>query len=549
MQEPNTDDLSADLSEQIQHCIDDMKRILESVQSRESSKDNIPVQIQSGEKTFNSLIQELLEVKNDGSEKQTQLYKRWTQRAARKRGPLATLLDIKKDSPKKRTHETSLCDSPNDSPVAIVKWQSPPKPTFAQWQTMQTKVVRNILDDLDAAEDPRENNALVIHEATDNKKTSDDWFAHEEEDIEIVKEPDPKEVRDISKKRSASEIIPDHLPQSLGSKSEKYPRGNSPSPNPKKSPRVSPRSRSGSEYSESQSSQSLSASEFSSRYSVSLGISSPLFNSPIQAASPSQKESPAFPKTQIQPSQLEVEPEINAINNPLFETLSAFNNRYKSIIEEERQKISQLLKHCQALIPQKINLDENETSLSKWMTEDLLDLLSLSCLRQIYAHICTTKSSLEKLQDDLISTNLEINEDQQLLSIYTKLNMSLRIAIDEDYVTLTTIKSSHDKYQARTNFLTQYFVNTKDETEVTNVLYTLVENSTSVDNGYLEKNPTLVRQLVESAAEFLNNIPDSSTRMDLITMIIPNLKNHLVSLTYEYEVEKTEMQQSVQCVF
>lgn len=545
MQEPNTDDFN----KQIQDCINEMQRILESVQTREASEAPHPVQIQSDKKIFNSLIQELLEVKNDSSEKQTLSFNRWTQRTARKKGPKATFLDIKKDSPKKRTREINLCDSPSDSPHAIVRWASPPKPTFAQWQTVRPEVVRNILDDLDAAEDPQENKAHKTHAPTDNKKTSDDWFAHEEEDREIVNEPDPEEGCDISKKRSASEIIPDHQAQNLESKSEKYLRGNSPSPNPKKSPRVSPRSRSGSEYSEAQSSQSLSANGIAKHYSVSLGISSPLFNSPILAASPSQKEAPAFQNTQILPSQLEVEPEIKAFNNPLFEILTAFNNRYKSIIEEERQQISQLLKHCQALIPQKINLDENETSLSKWMTEDLLDLLSLSCLRQIYAHILTTKSSLEKLQDDLISTNLEINEDQQLLSIYTKLNMSIRIAIDEDHVTLITIKSSHDKYQQRTNFLTQYFVNTKDETEVINVLYTLVENSTSIDKSYLEKNPTLVRQLVESAAEFLNNIPDSSTRMDFITTIIPNLKNYLVSLTREYDVEKSEMQQPVQCVF
>lgn len=502
MQEPKHDLLDDDIALELQLCLDDLKKFAATSEQNQIERAKNSKQQKPEKNPFNNPVIELLEEIREGASNRISIISgMWRPRnRTTPIVPQARIRGEKTPSPKKRVHDSALCSSPSEnSPLVFAKWASPDKPTFAA-EAKQGQPVRNLSDEFE-----------------DRKK---------------------------QKKSTESDIDSPESSDSSESFSEEYSRGHSPSPVRKKSPKVSPRVNC-----ELESSASLIGSPPSHSHNPSSRhFGSPLVLASPKLANPSQNKSPRPLKTQIVPSQPHSEPELNAHENPLYKTLKTLNNQYKKIIEDERQKLSQLFKHCQALIPDNINLDTPESSLSTWMTKNLLNILSLSSLRQIYEIINNTILSMQSLKTVIFNTNFGC-EDQELQSIYLKLNTSIRFAIDQDRAYLSLVSESLCQYEKNTMFFIAYFANTHDETQIFQLLNQLLESSDSINKNYLEKNPTLVRRLVEESFNYLDGVPDTTTRMDFHITIIPKLKSHLVNLINEYEIEKNEILQSRQCVF
>lgn len=221
----------------------------------------------------------------------------------------------------------------------------------------------------------------------------------------------------------------------------------------------------------------------------------------------------------------------------IHETLAKINNKFKAIIQKERQQISDLLKHSQALLPHNINLNQ-----------DLLHQLSLSCLQQMNKLVDESLSELQSLGGEIRLLEFP-SADQNLQSIYEELSNSIAEAILEDSKHKEAIKKSYTQYYRDTTTLIQYFTCTKDQSNALKILYTLTAESPVIYEGYLESNPTLVRRLIQESLKFISNAPENNTLLVAVGTIIPRLKNYLVSMSVEYAVEKTELEQAPKCVF
>lgn len=549
MHKPTDAVLDDDYESNLDSCVDELQRILESAKKKQKENPKNSEQEQKPSKdSFTSTVNELINQTRSGtSDISNRLFSRKKKNSlADHIGPRARLKGVKTPPPKKRGCDSEQCESPcGSSPHVHVKWASPVKPSFAEFEGKRNRSVRNLSDELEATENPIEKNSIVTMESNKFSQPINGGFGpvEEQEQDHDVEVKDHFKASKKEKKHSASDIGDPESPGLLESFVEKYSRGHSPSPVRDKSPRVSPRVNI-----EIEGSASILGKP------LSHNLSSGLFGSPLVIASPQvsrppKKKSPLVVKTQIVSSEDYSAPELKANENPLYETLATLNNQYITIIEEERRNLSHLLQHCKALIPQNINLDAPESSLSTWMTKDLLNLLSLSSLRQITQLITNTISSMEKLKTAILHTDMGIAEDQKLQSIYSKLNMSVRIAIDQDIQYLELITRSLNNYEKDTLFFTTYFANTDDETKTFQLLHQLLEHSHAIDKDYLEKNPTLVRRLVQESFKYLNQVPSASTRIEFLTITIPQLKAHLTSLVNAYEIEKNQMQQARQCVF
>ncbi|MBX9586688.1 MAG: hypothetical protein K2X50_05460 [Gammaproteobacteria bacterium] len=374
----------------------------------------------------------------------------------------------------------------DDSPARSVHWKSPNKPPFANSLATIQPVARSLEDELEADEPIFEDSSTV----------------------------------------------------SSKSSPEEYSRGHSPTPRQNKSQKVSPRFLSGPDMPASPLGKSPSFN-----WSQSLGLGS----MPRADADSPQKQS--SPKTQILQSQPKCELDPLEKTNYLHQELTELNTQYKKIIENEYQQISELLRHSRALLPQEINLDAQQSSLSHWMSEELFNLLSLSCLRQITSLTTRTYIGLETLQQKIKTLDVLQCEDAQLVSIYNQLTASIDNAINEDIQFLKSASNSLENYEMQSKFFTKYFENTENELRVINQLYELVKNDTLVSKEYLEKNPTLVRKMVEESYKFIKAIPETTTRLQYFSTIFPKLINNLVSMTSEYQIEKNNNQQVAQLVF
>lgn len=374
----------------------------------------------------------------------------------------------------------------DDSPMRFVHWQSPNKPTFATAIAKSQPAARSLEDDLEA-DDP------IFEDSSE-----------------------------VSSKYSQ----------------EKFSRGHSPSAKKNKSQKVSPRFLSGPDKPDS-----LLGKSPRFNWSQSLGLGSMLR---ANADSPQKGGSP---KTQILQSQSKCELDQLEKADYLHKELTELNNHYKKIIEDEFRQITTLLKNSRALLPQEINLDTPQSSLSHLMSDELFNLLSLSCLRQITSLITRTYIGLEALQQKLKTLDVLQCENVQLVSIYNQLTASIDNAIIEDIQFLKSAANSLKSYEIQSKFFTQYFENTENETRAIKQLYELVKNSTEISLGYLEENPTLVRRMVEESVQFIQKIPKNTTRLEYCSSIFPGLISNLVNLTCSYQYEKDKNRQVAQCVF
>ncbi len=487
MQESDKNENLDTLNDKLEKCLEQMQRIVDEAQQAQALKAEVVAQPDHGIFSHDVFLQQVIQTRNS-SDAETNPVRKYFQ--GKKHPPTtiglrARLRGEKTPSPKKRINETESSDSPN----RFVYWQSPAKPSLEERHKKNRKSPQNLQEKFDAE---------PLEEA-------------------------PQAEKNNSKKRPSVLFSLESQMASPSSPSSVYSRGHSPSPNKKQSRKPD----------------SLLGESSAFNWSQSLGLDSipaPKINSP-------QKES--SPKTQILQSQPKYELDPLEKASFLHKQLTELNNQYKKIIEEEYRKITTLLKHSRALLPQNLNLDAQGSSLSYWLSDDLFNLLSLSCLREIKALTTKTYISLEELQHKLKTFDILQCEDEQFVSIYKQLTISIDNAITEDIKFLKSASSSLEAYENQSMFFTQYFEKTKDESRLLSQLYELVKDSTAVYPGYLEENPTLVRRLVEGGCRFIIGIPKDCTRLHYLSSIFPSLKHTLVSVTHQYEVEKAAIQQTV----
>lgn len=535
MQESDENENLDTLNAELEKCLEQMKKIVDEAQQSQALKAEIVAQPDHGVVSPDVFLQQVTQTRKS-SDSETSPVRNYFQRKKNLTttiGLRARLRGEKTPSPKKRISETESSDSPN----RFVYWQSPAKPTLEQLHKKNRKSPQNLQEKFDAepAEDAAKNKAAEI---TISQIKSIDFELPDNLFLESPFAEAPQAEENISKIRPSELFSLESQMVSPSSPSSVYPRGHSPSHNKQKSRKSDRRILSGPDKPDS-----LLGESSAFNWSQSLGLGSipaPKINSPIKESSP---------KTQILQSQPKHELDPLEKANFLHKQLTELNNQYKKIIGEEYRQITTLLKHSRALLPQNLNLDAQGSSLSYWMSNELFNLLSLSCLRQITSLITRTYIGLEALQHKLKTLDILQSEDVQLVSIYKQLTVSIDNAIKEDIQFLKSASNSLKIYEMQSKYFTKYFENTENESQVINQLYELIKNCTEISVSYLEENPTLVRRMVEESFQFIKRIPVTTTHLQYCSTIFPELISNLVSLTSKYQIEKNNNQQVAQFVF